>query len=119
MIARIWKGWTRTSDADEYTRYVLQTGMKEYRTTPGNRDAFLLRRRQGERTEFVTLSFWDSLDSVRNFAGDPVERAVFYPEDDRFLVDRETTVAHFDVVEAAARRSSAPRRRKRQTRPVR
>jgi hypothetical protein len=46
----------------------------------------------------VTLSFWDSLDAVRGFAGDDVERAVFYPEDDRFLVEREETVLHFGVV---------------------
>jgi heme-degrading monooxygenase HmoA len=100
VIARIWRGRTQASDAEEYARYVMDTGIKGYRATPGNRGAFILRRPQGNRTEFITLSFWDSLDSVRKFAGDPVERAVFYPEDDRFLVDRETTVSHFEVIEA-------------------
>jgi heme-degrading monooxygenase HmoA len=102
MIARIWRGWTRVADTDEYVQYVLKTGIKEYRETSGNRGAFILHRRQGDRTEFLTLSFWDSLDSIRGFAGDQVERAVFYPEDDRFLVDRETTVSHFEVVEVGA-----------------
>jgi heme-degrading monooxygenase HmoA len=50
------------------------------------------------RTEIVTLSFWDSLEAIRGFAGDDIERAVFYPEDDRYLVDRETTVTHSEVV---------------------
>lgn len=108
MIARIWRGWTRTSDADEYVRYILETGMREYRATPGNLDAFILRRPQRDRTEFVTLSFWDSLDSVRKFAGDPVEKAVFYPEDDRFLVERETTVSHFEVIRASSRAGPGP-----------
>jgi hypothetical protein len=38
---------------------------------------------------------------VRAFAGDPVDRAVFYPQDDRYLVDRETTVSHFELIETA------------------
>jgi len=99
MIARTWRGWTRAEDADEYVRYLLRTGIEEYLRTPGNRGAYILRRSDGARTEFVTLSFWDSMEAVRDFAGDEVERAVFYPEDDRFLVDRETTAAHFEVVE--------------------
>jgi heme-degrading monooxygenase HmoA len=58
-----------------------------------------MRRDDGERTEFVTLTFWDSLDAVKGFAGDDVERAVFYPEDDRFLVEREETVRHWALDE--------------------
>jgi catechol 2,3-dioxygenase-like lactoylglutathione lyase family enzyme/heme-degrading monooxygenase HmoA len=99
VIARIWRGWTRTEDADAYVAYLQETGIPAYRATPGNRAAYVLRRREGDRTEFVTLTFWSSLDAVRGFAGEEVERAVFYPEDDRFLVDRETTVTHFEVFE--------------------
>jgi heme-degrading monooxygenase HmoA len=99
MVARTWRGWTRRADADAYVGYLRETGLAEYRATPGNRGAWILRRDDGDRTEFVTLTFWDSLDAVRGFAGDDVERAVFYPEDDRFLVDRETTVSHFELVD--------------------
>ena len=42
------------------------------------------------------MSLWDSLESVRGFAGDDVEKAVFYPEDERFLVERELTVTHYE-----------------------
>ena len=97
VIARTWRGWTRREDAEAYAAYIEETGIREYRATPGNRGAWILRRNDGERTEFVTLSFWDSLDAVKGFAGDDVERAVFYPGDDRFLVDREVTVRHWDV----------------------
>jgi len=98
VIARTWRGWTRRDDADEYAAYIEETGMRAYRETPGNRGAWMLRRDEGDRTEFVTLSYWDSLDAVRAFAGDDVERAVFYPEDDRFLVERETRVLHYEIV---------------------
>jgi heme-degrading monooxygenase HmoA len=97
MIARTWRGWTRRDDADAYVEYLERTGMKEYRATPGNRGAWIMRRDDGDRTEFVTLTFWDSLDAVKGFAGEEVECAVFYPEDDRFLVDRDVTVRHWDL----------------------
>ena len=97
MIVRIWRGWTRPEDAEAYVAYIEGTGLAAYRTTPGNQGAWILRRPDGERVEFLTLSFWDSLDAVREFAGDPVDQAVFYPEDDRFLVERETSVRHFEA----------------------
>ena len=99
MIARIWRGWTRAQDADDYVPYVQDTGIQAFRATPGNRGAFILRRAEGDRTEFVVVSLWGSLDNVKGFAGEDVEQAVFYPEDDRFLVERETTVTHFEVFE--------------------
>jgi heme-degrading monooxygenase HmoA len=99
MIARTWRGWTKTEDADAYVEYLMGTGMKEYRETPGNRAAYILRRAEGGRTEFVTLTFWDSMDAIKGFAGEEVERAVFYPEDGRFLFDRETIALHYEVVE--------------------
>jgi len=66
-----------------------------YRSTPGNVGAWILRHDQGERTKFVTLTFWESVDAIHGFAGDDVERAVFYAEDDRFLVERDETVTHW------------------------
>jgi len=102
VIARIWRGWVRTEDSAAYVDYIERTGMAEYRRTPGNRGAWMLARDLGDgRTEIVTLSFWASRDAIRGFAGDEIERAVFYPEDDRYLVDRETTVTHYEVVAGA------------------
>jgi heme-degrading monooxygenase HmoA len=100
MIARTWRGWTEREDADDYVAYLMETGIKEYRATPGNRAAYILRQDAPGRTEFVTLTFWDSMEAVRAFAGDDAEQAVFYPEDDRFLIDRETTASHYEVFEA-------------------
>jgi heme-degrading monooxygenase HmoA len=98
MIARTWRGWVRTADRDAYVRYVDETGMTAYAATPGNLGAHLLTRDlDGGRTEIVTISFWASMTAVEAFAGADPTLAVFYPEDDRYLVERETTVSHFEV----------------------
>jgi heme-degrading monooxygenase HmoA len=88
MIARIWTGTVRNADADEYADYIRDTGLREYGETPGNRGAWMLRRDHGALTEFITLSLWDSEEAIRGFAGDDIEVAVYFPEDERFLVDR-------------------------------
>jgi heme-degrading monooxygenase HmoA len=98
MIARIWRGTVHREDADAYADYIANTGMAEYRSTPGNQGAWMLRRDNGDRSEIITFSLWDSSDSIRAFAGDDIEQAVFYPEDDRFLVERDLTVRHYEVV---------------------
>jgi heme-degrading monooxygenase HmoA len=97
MIARIWRGAVRAADGDEYAAYIGDTGLAEYVRTPGNRGAWMLRRDVGELTEFLTLTFWDSLDALKAFAGEDYETAVYYPEDDRFLVERAATCAHYQV----------------------
>jgi hypothetical protein len=55
--------------------------------TAGNRGAWMLRRDEGDRTEFITLSMWESEDAIRAFVGDDIEAAVLYPEG-RALPDR-------------------------------
>ena len=97
MIARIWRGTVRADKAAEYVDYVVATGIRQYRSTPGNCGAWILRRPVGELTEIVTFSLWEDMDAVRAFAGDDPSRAVYYPEDDRFLVDRGETVEHYET----------------------
>jgi heme-degrading monooxygenase HmoA len=97
MIARTWSGTVRRADADEYAEYIRETGFNEYGRTPGNRGAWMLRRDEGERTEFITLSLWESEDAIRAFAGDDIEAAVLYPGDERYLIG-ESTVTHHAVV---------------------
>lgn len=97
MIVRIWRGWTRSEDTEAYATYIEETGLAAYQSTPGNQGAYLVSRPDGDRTEFLTISFWESEEAIRNFAGDDIHKAVFYPEDDRFLVDREMLVNHYHV----------------------
>jgi heme-degrading monooxygenase HmoA len=102
MIARLWRGATRAVDADAYWDYLQETGLSDYTTTPGNMGAFALRRNVGDRTEWLMISLWRSLDDIRAFAGDDVERARYYPRDEAFLISHEDRVEHFDAVQLAA-----------------
>lgn len=98
MIIRRWRGAVARADGDAYAAYVEETGIAAYAATPGNRGAWLLRRDVGDDlVEIVTLSQWDSMEAIRAFAGEEPERAVFYPEDDRWLVERDEGVTHHDV----------------------
>jgi heme-degrading monooxygenase HmoA len=106
MIARIWRGVVRRQDADDYAAYIAETGFAAYGATPGNRGAWMLRRDDGDLIEFLTFSLWDSLDAIRGFAGDDIETAVYYPEDDRYLVERDLNVKHYDVADTAGPFSS-------------
>jgi heme-degrading monooxygenase HmoA len=102
MIARTWRGATRAADAARYAAYIEATGLRAYAATPGNLGAFILQRPAedlaGPLTEVLVLSFWESMEAVARFAGPDATRAVFYPEDDRYLVRRDLTVDHYDVV---------------------
>ena len=77
--------------------YIAETGLAEYVQTPGNRGAWMLRRDAGDLTEFITFTLWDSLDAIKEFAGEDYATAVFYPEDDRYLVERDEQCAHYEV----------------------
>jgi len=88
----------RSEDAAAYADYIGRTGMDEYRSTPGNKGAWMLRRDDGDRSEIITFSLWDSRDSIRAFAGKDIDQAVYYPEDDRFLIERDPLVRHYEIV---------------------
>lgn len=98
MIARTWWGATKANDAETYLEYLQRTGLAEYRNTPGHRGVWALRRVVNDRAEFLLISLWDSKEAIRGFAGDDIDKAVFYPEDERFLVARDTHVTHYEVV---------------------
>jgi heme-degrading monooxygenase HmoA len=98
MIARIWRGTVRESDKDIYYEYLQKTGLKEYAETPGNRAVHILRRVFDGKCEFFLLTLWESWDAIKAFAGEDYEKAVYYPEDEKFLIDRGPTVEHFEVL---------------------
>ncbi len=97
MIARVWRGATRREDADAYVAYLEEDSLPAARALPGSGGTFVLHRRDGDLEEFVTVLLFDSLDDVAAFAGEDLERAVFFPEDDRFLVERDLEVRHYEV----------------------
>jgi heme-degrading monooxygenase HmoA len=99
IILRKWSGRIRTADEEEYVAYIARTGLDEYKTTEGNLGYQMLMRALGDgASEVTTLSWWRDMDAVRGFAGNDPERAVYYPEDDRFLLERPEFVEHHRVL---------------------
>ena len=98
MIARTWQGRVAASKADEYYDYLQRTGVADYRATPGNRGVLVLRSIEGSTARYTIITFWDSIDAIREFAGEEYELARYYPEDDEFLLEREEHVGHAEVV---------------------
>jgi heme-degrading monooxygenase HmoA len=97
MIARMWHGRTKAADADKYLEYLNQSGIPDYRRTPGNLGAWVFRRIEGDVAHFITLTFWESREAIRAFAGDNIELARYYPEDKKYLLEFEPGVVHYEV----------------------
>jgi antibiotic biosynthesis monooxygenase (ABM) superfamily enzyme len=97
VIARVWNGATLAEDAEPYAEYLEETGMRAARELPGARGTLVLRRERAGYAEFQTILLFESIDDVTAFAGDEHEAAVFFPEDDRYLVERDLEVRHFEV----------------------
>lgn len=98
MIARTWIGRVPAGKADAYYEYLLTTGIPDYRATPGNLGVLVERRIDGSTARFELTTLWDSIDSIKRFAGEQYELARYYPADDEYLIERETHVSHAEVL---------------------
>ena len=97
MIARIWHGTTNADKADKYLDYLNKTGLPDYKQTTGNLGAYVMRRIENGVAHFFTLTFWDSYDAIKRFAGKNIDQAKYYPEDASFLLDMEPNVKHYEL----------------------
>jgi heme-degrading monooxygenase HmoA len=97
MIARMWHGKTGNEKAEEYSEFLRKRAIPDYQSVPGNQSVHILRRQDGSKTHFITLTFWDSMSSIEGFAGMPVDKAKYYHEDREFLLEFEPKVTHWEV----------------------
>lgn len=97
MIARTWHGATAASKSDEYLEYLNRTGVPDLRATEGNQGVYVMRRIEGEQAHFLLISLWESIDAIKKFAGEDVEKARYYPEDPAFLLEMELCVTHYEI----------------------
>src|SRR6202050_1170130 len=97
MITRIWHGRTELAKADEYLTFLLHDGTKEYLETDGNLSVKILQRKEKDFCHFWTVSEWSENKSIKSFAGEDYEKAKYYSQDDRFLVEFEERVIHYET----------------------
>ena len=97
MIVRIWHGRTKTSDAEAYRQFVIETGISDYTSTEGNLGAQIWQKGEGDITHIWTVSWWKNFESIRDFAGDEIEKAKYYAGDKKYLLEFEPDVAHYTV----------------------
>lgn len=99
MIIRIWHGWTSLSNADIYENLLKEeifVGIQN-RHIPGFKGIQLLRRELKEEVEFITIMKFDSLDAVRQFAGEDYEVAVV-PQKARAVLARfDERSQHYEI----------------------
>ena len=95
MIVRVWRGRTKTIDAPRYESYLRS--YDGYRTTPGYKRAFLLRRPEGDETEFVLISFWRSMDAIELYAGSDAEQANLHEMDKALLTSADARAVHYEL----------------------
>ena len=98
-ITRIWHGTTKAKDADEYLEYLVKTGIEDYKKTDGNLSVEILRRIENDKCRFWTVTKWDSYENIKKFAGEDYEKARYYTEDAKYLLEFEPNVIHCETFE--------------------
>jgi len=97
MIARIWRGQTTEANAEAYDNFLTSKIFPSLEKISGHRGAYLLRRRDGGHTEFLVMTLWESIEAIRQFAGDNVDTAVVEPEARAILSDFDHFVRHYEI----------------------
>lgn len=97
IITRIWHGTTKSEDADEYLDFLKVNALRDYKSIPGNIGAEIWRRKDGAICHFWAVSKWETIESIKTFAGEAYEKARYYPEDKRFLLEFEENVIHCET----------------------
>jgi heme-degrading monooxygenase HmoA len=97
-IIRLWRASATVAKAPAYERHLRENVLPQLKRVPGYLGITLLRKDQGNRAELQVLTYWASMDAIRQFAGDDPEIAVVGPEAQSVLLEFNSRVTHFDVV---------------------
>jgi heme-degrading monooxygenase HmoA len=98
MIARHWKGVAKAACAGAYVDHLRHETFPALRKLDGFIDASILRRYVSEGVEFVVVTHWDTLESIRAFAGADIEAAVVPERVQAMMVDYDRTVRHYEAL---------------------
>lgn len=97
MIARIWHGWTSNRNADAYGELLKTKILPGIHRVEGYKGAYLLRRPCAAETEFITITLWESMEAVREFAGPEGSHAVVPPEAQKLLKHYDQASIHYEA----------------------
>jgi heme-degrading monooxygenase HmoA len=97
MIVRTWRCQATAEQADAYARYLTGTVFASVERIAGHRGAYLLRREVEGQVEFLAVTFWDSVEAIKEYAGETIDTAVVKPEAQALLSDFDTFVRHYAI----------------------
>jgi len=98
MISRVWHGWTKAEHADEYEGMLRADVLPSIGRVKGYLGAYLLRRGVGDDVEFITITQFDDMEAVRQFAGEDYTRAVIHPPARKILTRFDERSVHYETV---------------------
>ena len=98
MIARVWKGIALTEKANDYLKHLKHAVFPELAQINGYRKAYVLRRDLSDGVEFTVQTFWESMEAIRQFAGENVETAVVAPAAQVLFREFDLNVTHYEIV---------------------
>jgi heme-degrading monooxygenase HmoA len=99
MISRQWRGLAKASRAGDYVEHLRKETFPRLRRIEGFVDAAIMQRKVGPGVEFLVVTRWTSPDAIRKFAGANVVSAVVPAEVQAMMIEYDTTVRHYEVVD--------------------
>jgi heme-degrading monooxygenase HmoA len=97
MITRIWHGTTPLEDSDEYLEKMKTVALPDYRSTPDNKGAYVLRRAENGGAHFNMLTFWEDMEAVKKFTGEDSDEPKYYDSDERMLFELEDISRNYET----------------------
>jgi heme-degrading monooxygenase HmoA len=97
VITRMWHGMTKIEHTDEYLNFLETSGISDYKKTEGNLSIEVWRRKENDVCHFWTVTKWNSIENIKKFAGEDYEKARYYPEDKKYLLEFEVKVIHYET----------------------
>jgi heme-degrading monooxygenase HmoA len=98
MVARIWRGQTKASDAVEYQRYLYENGVLKIEHMPGNLGVLMYQTQKDGIAEFTVMSFWPDRQSISSWSGNDLTRTRHLERDPEFLLSLPDKVELVDVI---------------------
>jgi heme-degrading monooxygenase HmoA len=103
MIARTWRGTATTAKADDYYRHFTTEVAPHLKDIAGHQGAYLLRREADGQVEFLAVTFWDSIETIKEFAGANPNVAIVEPEGRAALFEFDDFAKHYEVAYSTSR----------------